>query len=279
MKNILPLLLFAMFLFAGSVQGQQAKELPAATIIVPFKLQVGYNYSTVLKFPAALLPGDRGTEDIMAQIESGVDNILKLKAAVRNFTATNLHVYTQDNKVYVFEISYTDKPDCTTFDLTRMEIFGAAAPVAPAPPINDYQLANFAAHIKTFPPFLQRTVSKHGIRCRLEGIYSLGGLLLFNFQVSNRSALDYGIDFCRFYVKDKKKLKNVSYQQHEIITRYKDAISTIAGPQTIAYTIAIPQVTIPDGKVFYLEIFEKNGGRHLVMRIKNRHLLKARKLQ
>jgi hypothetical protein len=42
--------------------------------------------------------------------------------------------------------------------------------------------------------------------------------------------------------------------------------------------IIVPKFTIPDKKEFLIELFEKNGGRHLTLQIKNKHLLKAKTL-
>jgi hypothetical protein len=37
--------------------------------------------------------------------------------------------------------------------------------------------------------------------------------------------------------------------------------------------------TIPKQRMLYFELFEKNGGRHLLFPVSNKELLKARKLQ
>lgn len=39
---------------------------------------------------------------------------------------------------------------------------------------------------------------------------------------------------------------------------------------------AIPKFTIPDAKLFVIELIEKDGGRHLSLSVRNRAIIKAR---
>jgi len=57
----------------------------------------------------------------MAQKQPGVENVLKVKAARKDFPPTNLHVFTADGRVYAFDVSYSPNPPQTTYDLTKLD--------------------------------------------------------------------------------------------------------------------------------------------------------------
>ena len=95
--------------------------LPANTFIKPYNLELGFDATTVLIFPATIKDCDRGTRDILVQKSNLLENVLKIKAAKRDFTTTNLHVFTGDGGMYVFTVAYNEKAVQTTFDLSRLE--------------------------------------------------------------------------------------------------------------------------------------------------------------
>ncbi|RPE13185.1 conjugative transposon protein TraN [Chitinophaga lutea] len=281
MRTIIFLLLLLnyLFLFDSVASAQSTRPLPGQTEVPPFRLEVGYDFTTVLRFPSPIYPSDRGTQQVIAQIEPSTSNILKLKAGERNFSPTSLHVYTHDNRVYAFELVYAEKPSCTTYDLSQLESSLKNLPAAgSSPKASAYQLATVCELVKFRLPFLQLADHRFGMGCRLQGIYLFGDHLLFDWELSNTSNIPYEIDFARFYMKDARRVKSSSTQQTALQPDYSDAQTLIGGNQTIRYVMAIPRTTIPDNKEFYFELFEKNGGRHLSLRIKNRHLLKARTL-
>src|SRR5580658_5431695 len=85
-----------------------SRDLPTTTLIPHYRVPVTYNSTTVLVFPAPVRPVDRGDRDVLAQKQPGADNVLKLKAARRNFPPTNLHVFTADGRLFGFDVIYTD---------------------------------------------------------------------------------------------------------------------------------------------------------------------------
>ena len=52
--------------------------------------------------------------------------------------------------------------------------------------------------------------------------------------------------------------------------------ATIKGRSARVWVIALNKFTIPDEKHFEMEVLEKNGGRHLYIRIYNRQLMLAK---
>ena len=49
----------------------------------------------------------------------------------------------------------------------------------------------------------------------------------------------------------------------------------IAGKSTVRTVYALPKFTIPDDKLLLVELYEKNGGRHQVIRVENSDIVNA----
>jgi hypothetical protein len=92
------------------LKAQPAKSLSEAFTIEPYKLEVGFNKTTHLIFPLSITSIDRGSTGILAQKATGVDNILKVKADMKNFEETNLSVITSDGKLYSFVVCFNGNP-------------------------------------------------------------------------------------------------------------------------------------------------------------------------
>src|SRR5438270_557447 len=95
------LLIFSLLVLAITIDGFSQSailSLTPAIFIQSYSLQVGYNTTTVLIFPAAVKPGDKGKgdADLIVRKQPGSENILKVKAGRKNFTPTSLHVITGD---------------------------------------------------------------------------------------------------------------------------------------------------------------------------------------
>ena len=260
------------------VQSQTCiSSLPTQTYIKPYHLELGLNATTVLVFPATIKDCDRGTGDFLVQKSNLLGNVLKIKAAKKDFVATNLHVFTGDGGMYVFTVAYNEKAVQTTFDLSRLE--SNRGLVTLNLPLNEVQLDHLMQSVKSETPFFSRTSSHFKMELKLQGIYLASELMLFNVEISNLSNVTFDMDFTRLYIKDKQKAKRYSIQQQEISAVKKDSTEAVCGHCSINYAFVVPKFTVPDGKDFIIEIYEKNGGRHLTMKIKNHHLLKAKSLK
>lgn len=280
MKNIIVILLFAVTSTCAIAQNIVA-DLPLNTTVIPYKLEVGYNTTTVIIFPVPLLPAvDRGNREIIIQQEKLINNILKIKAAKSDFKPTNLHVYTVDGKLYVFNITYTEYPGFTTFNLNKLfQDNSISAPLLVDRKLSkESHLVETARKARETRQFFSKAVQENDIKLQLRTVHTTSDWLVFGFNLSNLSNLNYDIDFIRFYIQDKKRVKRSSIQEQEITPIYIDPVTTVTGQQRSRFVIIVPKFTIPDKKQFLIEIFEKGGGRHLTIKVKNKHLLKAKTL-
>ncbi len=101
-------------------------------------------------------------------------------------------------------------------------------------------------------------------------------MVFYQLNVSNQSPIDYDIDLLRFFIRDKKKGKRTAVQENELKPLYVAGnISKVKANSSSAIVVALDKFTIPDAKYLAVQIMEKNGGRHLLMKINNRKILKA----
>lgn len=282
-KHILLFILVATTTVSHSFCQATAAALPASTIIPHFLVTVNFNTTTVLIFPAAVRPVDRGDQDVLAQKQPGVENVLKLKAARKYFPLTNLHVFTADGRIYAFDIAYTDSL-ASTHDLSRLIPDNGTSPsmttiLLTHDPFNSQQMRQLVDSLQAMRPSHHGPRDRHDkMTLRLQQLAFAGPLLFFNFQITNESNLDYRFDFLRLYIRDRQRAKRTSVQEQEVIPVYSDTLALIPGKTTCGYVIAITSFTLTDGKQFLVEAYEKNGGRTLKLNIRNKYLFRAAKL-
>lgn len=281
MKKIILAASILFILLTQFVQAQPpALNLPENTTIIPFRLEVGFNTTTILIFPVGIITGDRGFDDIVIQKEKEIDNVLKIKAAKKNFPPTNLHVYTTDKKIYSFIVQYTDFPNRTTFDLNKLlsDSLKNTPPILTEPILANVDLKKIADEVRKSKAFFSRKNNENEIKLQLKTIHAKQDLLVFGFSLNNYSSLDLNIDFIRLFIKDKQKSKHASIQEMEITPVYMDGLKQVEGQKKHRFVIVVPKFTIPNKKEFVVQVFEKNGGRNITLKVKNKHLLKAKSL-
>jgi conjugative transposon TraN protein len=224
-------------------------------------LLVAINKTTSLIFPHAIKHVDRGTKDILVEPVKESDNILLVKAASKDFLPTNLSVVTDDGSVYSFAVSYGEPAEW----------------VYRLPPQLQASIATYANSILDNPKTLVgiRDASWN-IITRVIGIYIKNDVIYYQLDLTNGSAIDYDINYLRFYVRDKKKAKRTASQDLEIVPLYiAGNISHVRAGDHHCIVVALDKFTIPDAKYLAIEIGEKNGGRNLLMKVSNRKIIKA----
>lgn len=258
----------------------QSTALPNTTEIKHYQIEIGYNTTTVLLFPAKVnKDGDVGSKELIVQKQKGVDNALKIKAAHRNFPQTNLHVFTSDNKMYSFDIVYAELPGHTTFDLSKLDVEnGITVSETTILPIDEKDISSLINKTKKAKSFFSSSVKKDMMKLRLRTIHIQDGMIFIGLELKNNSSISFPIDFIRMYIRDRITAKRSSVQQHEITPIYKDTLSVVPSKSKIEYTVVVNQFTIPDRKQFMLEVYEQNGGRNISLLIRNRQIFKARKI-
>lgn len=227
--------------------------------IVPYSLSVGLNKTTSLVFPQIIKSIDRGSRDLLIQKVNGVENVLQVKAARENFDETNMTVITADGKLYSFIVRYGAEPSHLTIQL-------------------DSSISVFE-RIARQKQFMHNRDENYDMILRLKGIYIEKGIMYYQLELEDQSNVSYDIELLRFYIKDNKQSKRTASQELDQVPLYVYG-NTVSVPAMSRQTmvVALQKFTIPDKKYFYIQVMEKNGGRHLRLKIRNTKIVRARTL-
>lgn len=272
MKKISALMGIFMFLCVFTVSAQQQ----APTFIQPYNVAVTFNKTTNLVFPYAIKSIDRGSRDVLVQKALNVENVLQVKAAKMGFSETNLTVVTEDGSLYPFLLNYSDAPLNFSYVFSDKKI--VASPVALfARDATTDEIRKYGASVNSRERTIKRIKTEEGdVSIDLKGLYIHNEVIYFQFLLSNKSVATYDIQSLRFYIQDKKRIKRTAEQQVDMQPLYiigNDTAIPNFSEQTL--TVALPKFTIPDKKYLTIELMEKNGGRHLLLRLKNKIIIHA----
>ena len=115
MKNLIMTFAAAVGLSLGSFAQSataESKAFRSSQIVAPYDIEVTYNKTVHVLFPAAVQYVDLGSNDIIAGRASGAENVVRIKSAVAGFPGeTNFSVITADGCFYTFNVTYADEPD------------------------------------------------------------------------------------------------------------------------------------------------------------------------
>jgi conjugative transposon TraN protein len=240
-------------------------------------VEVASNKTSTIVFPTPISTVDRGSKDVLAQKAKSVDNVLYLKAAKVNFRETNLTVITSDGTLHVFMVRYADRPK--VFTLYANEKSPATQKQIHFPveltPLEFQSKAKAIAGLHSSHAIKK---GKHfGMEMKLVGIFIEGNTMFFHLTIANHSNIPFHTDLLQFYIQDKRIPKRTASQQlYQVpIYQYGNA-AVIQGKSSEDILYAIPKFTIPDAKTLVIELMEKNGGRNLDIKVKNKSILKAK---
>lgn len=258
-------------------------------MIPPYALEVTFNKTVHVIFPAPIRYVDLGSADLLAAKADGTENVLRVKAALRDFSReSNLSVITEDGNYYTFNVKYADEPVKLSVEMTDFLHDGEAV----NRPNN--ALAVYMEELGQESPLLVKLIMqsiyknndreiKHigskrfGIQHTLKGVYTHNGLLYFHLQLKNSSNVPYNIDFITFKVVDKKVAKRTAIQEQVIWPlRAYNNLMVIGGKRTERMVFTLPKFTIPDDKMLVIELNEQEGGRHQRFTVDNADLVRAK---
>lgn len=258
-------------------------------MIPPYALEVTFNKTVHVIFPSAIRYVDLGSADLLAAKADGTENVLRVKAALRDFSReSNLSVITEDGSYYSFNVKYADEPVKLSVEMTDFLHDGEAT----NRPNNALQI--YMRELGQESPLLVRLIMqsiyknndreiKHigckrfGIQHTLKGIYTHNGLLYFHLQLKNSSNVPFNVDFITFKIVDKQVAKRTAIQEQVIWPlRAYNNLMQINGKHTERMIFVLPKFTIPDDKMLVVELNEQNGGRHQRFTVDNADLVRAK---
>ncbi len=91
----------------GDLYQGLTKSIPNGRVVLPYGLEVAFDKTVHLIFPAPVRYVDLGSSNIIAGKADDAENVLRVKAAVREFeTETNLSVICEDGSFYSYNVKY-----------------------------------------------------------------------------------------------------------------------------------------------------------------------------
>jgi len=138
------------------------------------------------------------------------------------------------------------------------------------------ELQKFAAELFCqYPEANLEHAKAYGLKARLNHIYTLGDYVFIDVSYDNRTKLHYDIDEFRFKIDDKKVTKATTVQSLEIKPEYT-LLDQSGFTRHYRNIFAFKKFTIPDNKVFHIELNEKQlSGRVITLEIPYNDILHA----
>jgi len=258
-------------------------QFERTSFIQSYHLNITCNKTTNLIFPFSIVNIDRGSKDVLVQKVKGAENILQVKADKPNFSETNLSVIMADGNLYSFIVDYLNEPwqlnivfqkDTLTHEKNEQIIFSPGNN-------NAAELTVIAQNVFNAGKTIHGVKDEHeAVLLSLNGIYVNNDVFYFQFALKNKSQVSYDIKAIRFFIRDKKKSKRTAIQETEIQPIYTYGNdSSIKGESSQLRVLALQKFTLPDDKYLFVQITERDGGRDLHFRLKNRHIMKAKAIE
>lgn len=259
-------------------------------------IEVGFTKTVHILFPAPVTYIDIGSMAIIAGKADGAENVVRVKAAVRDFAEeTNLTVITEDGGFYTFDARYAENPSTSTIEITAAESPAAQPASASEPARADEGRVLLREVGRERPATIKRVLSdiyrqnradvkgihtrKYGMEVEVRGIYVHNDVIYLHVQIANNTNISFEVDYRRFVVADRKAAKRTAQQQRIIEPlRVCNDPSIVRGHQRQRIVFALPKLTLEEDKILLLEITEKDGARHQYLEISSKELLGAKAL-
>lgn len=217
---------------------------------------------------------------VQAEVVPELSNLIRMKAVQPFEKPTSLTVVCAD-RIYSFELQYGNDAPITypieTFDSQKAMTFSGKM-------MPDYLLKDLCDQVldQHRHKFRKRKSEKDGIKVRLNSISLKNDALFFELQITNKTNMAYDVESFNFWITDKKKAKATNVQEYQVFPQYqRNKVQRIPGEVTVREVFVIEKMTIPDQRILRIELGENalgNTGRKLSFNLKNRDILKARKL-
>lgn len=273
----------------GDLSHGLTKKLTFDRMIPPYGIEVTYDKTVHIIFPSAIRYVDLGSQNLIAGKADGAENVLRVKATVRDFHAeTNMSVITENGSFYTFNVKYADEP--LLLNIEMKDFIHDGNEVNRPNNALDIYLRELGSDSPKLVHLIMRSVHKEncrhirhlgsrsfGIQYLVRGLYTHNGLLYLHTQLRNASNVPYDVDFITFKIVDRKVAKRTAIQEQIILpVRAYNYTTRVAERRDERTVFAFEKFTIPDDKQLVVEIREKSGGRHQRFIIRNEDIVRAR---
>jgi conjugative transposon TraN protein len=231
------------------------------------QLDITENKTTSILFPHPIEAIDLGSPNVLAQRVPGTENVLQIKADTSVFDETNLTVITSGGSLHQFNVSYKQSPATCYFIISKSGVLETVQSVIfnETNPVSFFEKAYKSIRSQNGKVSKER-VGK--VKAVLQGIYVKDNNLFFSVSVQNNSNIAYDIESVAFVVKDRKQAKRTAVQENVIVPIHSSsAPKTIRGESSIHVIYTLEKFTLPTTKQLHIVLTEKNGGRHITLKV------------
>ena len=245
----------------GDLYHGLTRKLTFDRMIPPHGLEVTYGKTVHILFPSEVRYVDLGSPDLIAGKADGAENVIRVKATVRNFPGeTNMSVITEDGSFYTFNVKYADEPLLLNVEMCDFIHDGEAV----NRPNNAQEI--YLQELGSESPMLVRLIMKSIHKQNKREVK----------QIRNRSNVPFDVDYITWKIVDKKVAKRTAVQEQVILPlRAQNYATLVPGKKSERTVFTMAKFTIPDDKCLVVELNEKNGGRHQSFVIENEDLVRA----
>lgn len=273
----------------GDLYHGLTRKLTFDRMVPPYGLEVTYGKTTHIIFPSAVRYVDLGSPNLVAGKADGAENVIRVKAVVRNFRdETNMSVITESGSFYTFNVKYADEP--LLLNIEMKDFIHDGSKVNRPNNALDIYLKELGSESPKLVQLINKSIHKEnkrhvkhigskafGIQYLLRGIYTHNGLLYFHTQVRNQSNVPFEVDFVTFKIVDKKVMKRTAIQEQIVFPlRAYNYATLVAGNKDERTMFTFDKFTIPAGKVLVVELNEKSGGRHQSFTVESEDIVRAK---
>ena len=273
----------------GDLYHGLTRKLTFDRMVPPYGLEVTYDKTTHIIFPSAVRYVDLGSPNLVAGKADGAENVIRVKAVVRNFRdETNMSVITESGSFYTLNVKYADEP--LLLNIEMKDFIHDGSKVNRPNNALDIYLKELGSESPKLVQLINKSIHKEnkrhvkhigskafGIQYLLRGIYTHNGLLYFHTQVRNQSNVPFEVDFVTFKIVDKKVMKRTAIQEQIVFPlRAYNYATLVAGNKDERTMFTFDKFTIPAGKVLVVELNEKSGGRHQSFTVESEDIVRAK---
>ena len=273
----------------GDLYHGLTRKLTFDRMVPPYGLEVTYDKTVHIIFPSAVRYVDLGSPNLVAGKADGAENVIRVKAVVRNFRdETNMSVITESGSFYTFNVKYADEP--LLLNIEMKDFIHDGSKVNRPNNALDIYLKELGSESPKLVQLINKSIHKEnkrhvkhigskafGIQYLLRGIYTHNGLLYFHTQVRNQSNVPFEVDFVTFKIVDKKVMKRTAIQEQIVFPlRAHNYATVVAGNKDERTVFTFDKFTIPADKVLVVELNEKSGGRHQSFTVESEDIVRAK---
>ena len=253
-----------------------ASEMSAQTTPVEMEwLTVNENVTTIVTASEPVKLVDLSTDKIAG--DQPIENTVRLKPKEASKDGDILAIVTIVTERYrtQYGLVYTSKMSEAVTDKEILPVERTAY-AHPSVTMSQEEMYRHARRIWNSPArFRDVSCKGHGMRMRLNNIYTCGDYFFIDFSVRNRTNIRFDIDEIRLKLTDKKITKATNSQSIELKPEMmlEKATSFSKGYRNV---IAVKKLTFPDEKVLTIEMSEDQiSGRTMKLEIDYEDVLSA----